>query len=339
MNKHNESPIDIVITWVDGSDPAWLAERARYSGDSTVKLNDDWTKGEMRFRDWDTLRYWFRGIEKFCPWARKVFFITWGHVPEWLNTDNEKLVITKHEDYVPEKYLPTFNSHTLEFNMHLIPGLSEQFIYFNDDMYAISPLKESQFFRNGKPCDCVGFNALSRNEYNKTLLQVNNVAVINRHFDKNEVLRKHPLQWFNPKYGSIQLRTLLLLPWPRFVGFYEHHTAYPFLKSTFEELWEAEYDELDNTCSSKFRAADNVTPWLFRAWQYCSGNFVPISPKFRQAFGGDLDDRVFAAIKEQKYGVICVNDDIEDQQVFLKNRMRLQEAFECILPEKCSFEK
>ena len=99
--------VDIVITWVDGSDPNWLAEKKMY----TKKSNN------VRYRDWDNLVYIFRGIEQFMPWVHKIYFVTWGHLPKWLNIDNEKLVIVNHQDYIPEKYLPTFNSNVLDLNM------------------------------------------------------------------------------------------------------------------------------------------------------------------------------------------------------------------------------
>ena len=116
--------IDIVVTWVDGSDPEWLKERARYSG-TPVELSD------VRFRDWGLMRYWFRGIEKYAPWVRKIHFVTWGHLPDWLDTTNPKLHIVKHTDFIPAEYLPTFNSHTIELNLHRIEGLAEQFIYLS----------------------------------------------------------------------------------------------------------------------------------------------------------------------------------------------------------------
>ena len=95
-------PIDIVIPWVDGSDPAWLKEKRIYLKDNKT------TVLEHNFRDWGLLKYWFRGVEKNLPWVRKIYFVTWGHLPTWLNTDNPKLVVVNHRDYIPVDYLPTF---------------------------------------------------------------------------------------------------------------------------------------------------------------------------------------------------------------------------------------
>ena len=141
-----QNAVDFVIIWVDGNDPEWRREKNEYKGVLTREEDDS----EHRYRDWDNLQYWFRGVEKFCPWVRTIHFVTWGHLPKWLNTDNPKLHIVNHRDYIPAEYLPTFSSHTIELNLHRIEGLSERFVYFNDDMFIIKPTTEMDFFRNGK---------------------------------------------------------------------------------------------------------------------------------------------------------------------------------------------
>ena len=86
--------IDFVVLWVDGNDPQWQAQKAKYQG----KTLDD-SNAAHRFRDWGLMPYWFRAVEKFCPWVRKVHFVTCGHVPQWLNLDCPKLNHVKHSDY------------------------------------------------------------------------------------------------------------------------------------------------------------------------------------------------------------------------------------------------
>ena len=109
--------IDFVLTWVDGSDPDWLAQRREYQPGRGTDA------GESRYRDWDNLQYWFRGMEKFAPWVNKIYFVTWGHFPKWLNTAHEKIQIVKHEDFMAPAYLPTFNINSIELNFHRIKGL------------------------------------------------------------------------------------------------------------------------------------------------------------------------------------------------------------------------
>ena len=99
-----EATIDFVLMWVDGNDPEWQKEKSLYESDT----NGD--KRNIRFRDWDNLQYWFRGVEKYAPWVNKIHFVTWGHLPSWLNTEHPKLNVVKHSDFIPKEFLPTFNS-------------------------------------------------------------------------------------------------------------------------------------------------------------------------------------------------------------------------------------
>ena len=118
-----------------------------------------------RYRDWDNLQYVFRGIKKFAPWIHKVYLITNGQLPKWFNTQNEKLVVVNHKDYIPAEYLPTFCCSPIELNLHRVSNLSEHFVYMNDDFFFLKPLKKTDFFtRNGLPKivamekpNCVGF--------------------------------------------------------------------------------------------------------------------------------------------------------------------------------------
>ncbi len=114
--------IDFVITYVDGNDPEWLAERNKYLF-GVDKLTDT----IERYRNWENLQYWFRGIEKFAPFVNKIHFITSSRVPEWLNMNNPKLNVVRHSDYIPEEYLPTFSSIPIELNLHRLEDLRRKF--------------------------------------------------------------------------------------------------------------------------------------------------------------------------------------------------------------------
>ena len=140
--------IDFVLLWVDGNDSAWLEQKNQYSPKKV-----DFSTSDNRFRDWDNLQYWFRGVEKYAPWVNNIYFITWGHLPKWLNTEHPKLKIVKHTDFIPEQYLPTFNSDTIETNLFRLDELSETFVLFNDDFFLIDSVKPEDFFHNGLPCD------------------------------------------------------------------------------------------------------------------------------------------------------------------------------------------
>lgn len=136
-----KADIDFVILWVDDQDPIWIEDKNKYKGQQGNHTNN-----EVRYRDWQNLKYWFRAVEKYAPWVGKIHFVTCGQKPEWLNINHPKLNLVDHKDYIDEKYLPTFSSHVIELNLHRIPDLTEKFVYFNDDMFLNDYVKPEDFF-------------------------------------------------------------------------------------------------------------------------------------------------------------------------------------------------
>ena len=334
--------IDCIIAWVDGADQEWIKLKNQYSGNINKGTED--SEGE-RYRDFGVLKYLFRGIECYMPWIRNVFFVTCGQVPEWMNTNNSRLRLVNHKDYIPSQYLPTFSSHPIELNFHRIESLSERFIYFNDDMFVLKPTKETDFFRNGLPCDTAVLNAIAMEKGEKEfrfLMPINNIEIINKHFDKSECMKKHWNKFYNIKYGKDLLRTVCLQPWIHFTGFYNYHFPYSLTKKTLEELWEKEPETLDATCSHRFRNSNDVNIWLASYWQYASGNFAPRSPKIGQrssiSDNEEHNRKVYEHVRKQKSKLIVINDVIKDADIDNIKR-ELADAFETILPEKSSFEK
>ncbi|HEM6332914.1 TPA: Stealth CR1 domain-containing protein [Streptococcus suis] len=330
----NDFPIDIVIPWVDGSDPSWRAERAKYDASATSD-ND-----EARYRVWDTFQYWFRGIEKNAPWVRKIHFLTVGHVPEWLDVNHPKLNIVRHEEFIPKKYLPTFNSHTIELNMHRIPGLADHFIYFNDDVYLTQPTQKSDFFEGGLPKDTAVLGIVKNTDRSNYMpyIMLNMLALINEKFDKREVMKGHFSHWFSLKYGKNLLNNALISSWDCFTGFRNFHTCVPYLKSTLEEVWQTFPDVLDDTCSHKFRSKEDVNQYLFRYWQLVNNRFVPMKPNSAYITIGKQDVSVLEnMLAQERYKVICVNDDpiLFD---FEQEELNIKRAFDTVYPEKSSFE-
>lgn len=324
--------IDFVIPWVDGSDKDWLLERSKYSSDYT----------ESQYRDWDILKYWFRGVEAFSPWVNKVYFITWGHVPEFLNVNHPKIVIVNHKDFIPSEYLPTFSSNVIETNMHRIEGLSEHFVYFNDDVFMTKPLKKEDFFIDGIPCDSLIIKPIQPARYESiSSTMLNNTGVVNQHFNKRKSSKANLSKWFNPKYGILNLLNLLFIPWPLFIGFYEQHMANSYLKSTFLEVWEKEAEVLNATGHNKIRNVHNdVNQWLFKNWRLAKGEFKPRSIKFGKFVRIDSFDKakeVASTISKQKYKIVCVNDHYEGQDLDSIIET-VQSGFDEILSSKSEFE-
>jgi hypothetical protein len=283
----------------------------------------------------------FRGIEKFAPWVNLVYFITWGHTPKWLNLNHPKLKIINHKDFIPERFLPTFNSNTIELNLHRLQDLSEQFVLFNDDTFILRPTKAEEFFMNGIPRDEFSLNPIlpMGEKFRIAYTNVNNTGIINEHFNKKECFGKYKKKYINRLYGKENIRTLLLQPWGCFVGFRNHHLPISHLKSTFAEVWDIETAALESTCMNKFRGYNDLNHWLMRYWNLCNGRFEPRSSQFGKYFNlGDDNEKIISYITNQTGTLICIND-MSTEIDFEKTKQELIEAFTKILPEKSEFEK
>ena len=330
--------IDFVLTYLDGNDPEWQKEKNRYTPGSTSDINPN------RYRDWDNLQYFFRGVEKYAPWVRKIHIVTWGHVPAWLNTAHPQINIVNHRDYLPEQWLPTFSSRCIDMNLHRIPGLAEQFVYFNDDMFLPAPVKPEFFFRNGLPCDAAVLSAQAFNLNDSVKMYFApyvDTGVINKYFNIRKVLRQHPGKWFNLKYGSELIRTLTMLPCQHFICFRNFHLPYGYLKSTYEKVWELEPEFLGNASSHKFRDMADPNHFLFTYWQYVTGRFSPRSVKTGRCYQihREADAKQAArAIDTHRYRMICLNDTVIKGEDFERIRTTVNDALRKLLPEKSSFE-
>ena len=130
--------IDFVIPYVNPTDTSWQQSFKQYN--PQADFND------CRYRDWGILPYVFRSIEQHLPWVRQIVLIlaSESQVPSWLDTT--KLKIVYHKDFIPEQYLPTFNSNTIEMFLGNIKGISEHFIYSNDDIYFLRDMQPTDFF-------------------------------------------------------------------------------------------------------------------------------------------------------------------------------------------------
>ena len=327
--------IDFIVTWVDMDDPKWKEEFYRYSGKIDNSVNE---LSEARFRDYGFLKYWFRGVEKFAPWVRKVHFVTSGQKPDWLDTNHPKLNMVSHKDYIPQKYLPVFNSNLIEIYMHKIPNLSEKFVYFNDDFFITNHLSPDRFFVNELPNDIAAFRHNTGFSQFEKMLK-NNIRLINKHFDKKEVFKKDAWKWYHPSYGKRGRVNHLLKYYDKFVTLRTPHNAQPFLKQTFEEVWKHCENELVAMSSHRFRNSNDLTPELFKTWQICSSNFNPYNTyQDTKMFPLMLKSKkAIQAVRHQTYSLVCLNDSIYIRN-YKKTMENIKSSFDAILPEKSSFE-
>lgn len=142
MNKK----VDYIFPYVDSTDPNWQKMANKYFPDKK------WPP--QRYRELGFLRYVFRGLAKNMPWLNEIIILVdfESQIPDWLNLNNTNIRVVTLDEFIPEKYLPTFNSNTIEMFLAKIPGLSEYLMYGNDDFIPISESKISDYFtENGLP--------------------------------------------------------------------------------------------------------------------------------------------------------------------------------------------
>ncbi|QSB15232.1 stealth family protein [Natronosporangium hydrolyticum] len=136
-------PIDVVYTWVDGEDPSWQQRRAAVAGTAYHRF----AANSARFISHDELRYSLRSVWLNMPWVRTIYLVTDQQVPHWLDTEAPGIRVVDHREiFADPSVLPTFNSHAIETQLHHIPGLSEHFLYLNDDVCIGAPVVPELFF-------------------------------------------------------------------------------------------------------------------------------------------------------------------------------------------------
>ncbi|GAM27236.1 hypothetical protein SAMD00019534_104110, partial [Acytostelium subglobosum LB1] len=135
--------MDIVYTWVNGSDPKHIKSRIERSGGSKYAA-----PGNNRFRDLMGLKYSLRSLKKFAPWVRRVFVVSDNQYPQWFNESSEDVRFIFHQEFFKNlDDLPTFNSNAIETNFYNLPDfVSDCFVYFNDDIFVGSPVEMKDFW-------------------------------------------------------------------------------------------------------------------------------------------------------------------------------------------------
>ena len=145
---------DVVITWVDGDDPAHRLKKEMYlTGKDETRFDD--IAGAMRYRSTGEIYYCVGSILRYAPWVRKIFIVTDHqdpHIDEFVasNFPGNQIPIEIVDHAVLfrgyEQYLPTFNSISIETMLWRIPGLNDRFVYFNDDVFLAAPATEEMWF-------------------------------------------------------------------------------------------------------------------------------------------------------------------------------------------------
>ena len=291
--------MDIVITYVNNLDAEWQKDYEKYTNTPIL---------EKRFRDWGTLKYLMRGIEKNMPFIRKVHLVVAreSQIPAWINRENVNIVL--HSDIIPVEYLPTFNCNPIEMHLHRINGLDEEYLYFNDDFFPLKPLKPTDFFNNG--CGILGIS--------RHMLALNMFKKICR--NSNRIARK-----------ALSLKPSLFFLRPQ-------HICSPMLKSECEELYNKVKSDIAASMTLT-RKSNNLNQYLFLDYMYLKGKLrnKRLSKKhFSLGIASKSEMRKF--LENPTHSLVCINDVQMSEKSYIDIRKSLLETFEHILPNKSKYE-
>lgn len=249
INKN--MPIDVVFTWVDNTDTCWR-ERYRMAVEAQLDSIGLYADDDARFENHNELYYSVHSVLKYLEWVNHIFVVTDKQVPTWLaSLKSNKITIINHHQIIDEKYLPTFNSHVIEAHLHKIPNLSENFIYFNDDVFVARPLSKEHFFAaNGNASIFLADKSLNamqqKGVVTPTLFACNNSRKL-----------------LNGYYGANIDATLV-------------HTYFPLKKSYFEQAWRQFDKEVTAFLPNRFRSNNdlNLATFLVPYLMYLEGSSV-----------------------------------------------------------------
>ena len=292
--------MDAVITYVNGLDPVWQESFESRVGIPAVTKH---------YRDWGTLKYLLRGIERYLPFIRNVHLVVAGktQVPEW--ADRDRLHVVLHEDIIPQEFLPVFNSTAIEMFLHRIPGLDEEVLYFNDDFFPVADCRPEDFFEDGKA-----------------------FIKFSRHLFAGGMYKKHVRNSDRLVRRAFGLGPSLLFLRPR-------HTCYPMLRSESEALF-ARMEKEILASVTPVRSEKNFNGGIYQVCLYYGGKTGP-SRTSGKYFSLALHsaEEIAAYILSPKGQFACINDVRMDDEKFRRYRACLTEAFEKKFPEKSRFER
>lgn len=241
-------PVDIVYTWVNMGDPNWVSLWDTAFPDKPIDRD--------RYSSRDELLYSLRALCKFLPWFHKIHIVSNCSRPAWLK-ENPRINWVTHEDiFTDNLQLPTFNSHAIEACLHRIPGLSERFIYFNDDMFLAAPIYYSDFF------DSFGRSACRLEPYGM-------VAEGNMYDETREYLAP-----------AINCQNLIRSWFPSYFASRLHrHAPYALRKSILTELESRISDKFNETRNAKIRSQSdiNITSFLYHHYALATGRAFEVS--------------------------------------------------------------
>ncbi len=320
--------IDLVYMWVDGSDPEWRARKNRFlPEDQRMEINID-AAGDCRYADNDELRYSLRSVERYAPWVRRIHIVTDDQVPEWLDTSHPKIHMVSHRDIMPAEILPTFNSTAIEYHIHKIEGLSEHFLFANDDTLFAEPVTPGFFFAGeGRPIVRLKDEHLKKHAkvsiYSHTILQMQ--GLVRKRFGRCTTLAPH---------HNVDAYTR--------TGFAECHADFPQLAPTPDKRFRSREDWQRIIISYYALATGRAVLRKVSRYNGARGLAERIGVMFGRGCQADsrcipVNTRDYAAVmRKYRPSLFCMNDGEGTTDA---DRAHAKAFLSELLPDKSAFEK
>jgi hypothetical protein len=308
--------IDVVITWVDGSDPAIKTQRDHYLSNATTPLHGNGINPH-RWVCSDELNYCLRSIANNAPWVRRVWIVTDNQIPDIAALPpsfSSKISIVDHRDIFMghEEALPTFNSLSIETMLWRIPDLAEHFLYFNDDVFLTAPVSTADFFTDNGPvlrgkwadyshiadCEHSQLDPSLLNQYN----QINAAAMIG--YDAEHI-------------------------------FDSAHMVHPMQKSVMAQLYETYRQSFSKNASFRFRSTEQfVAQSLYNHACLAHGDaaildtvdYLHIPVGAFKTWSTENVRTYLAGTSWHSVKFLCVNDLPEVERHFPGARARIEQA-------------
>lgn len=310
-------PVDVVYTWVDSADPVWQEAYREFKQSIPAGASHPSSRDLARYTSRDELKYSLRSLEMNMPWIRNIYLVTAGQAPDWLNTENSKIKLVSHSEIFdsPLECLPTFNSHAIETQISNIEGLSEYFIYVNDDIFFGRPMSPNVFY-TGSGSVKYSLAKAHYAEASNPRLAVNLAAQLNADLIQD-------------KYGKT---TALKF----------RHVAHPQRKSVHEIIRRSFTEEVDATAKHKFRHVDDISlpSSLAHYVAAAEGVGVPVDIDYSYVdLGGEhLPMNLFRLVRGRGKQMFCFNEVSSVSGTEKRGRMA-KSVLDTLFPYKSSFEK
>lgn len=309
-------PIDMVYLWVDGNDPAWQAKRNHTIG---VTEERSAVNCDGRYASHDELLYSLRSVEQYAPWLRRIFIVTDNQVPAWLDTSNPKVRIVDHKEIMPAEALPCFNSSVIEHFLWRIPGLSERFLYANDDMYFGRPVEPGDFFAP----DGLPYIRQNRRLLRRQLLWLKSKVSGKKMSHYNRIVQ-NGAELVHSHYG-------------KYYGAKSHHNIDAYLKSDCEETFDTFSKQLRPTFSNQVRSDNDVQRSLYSYAALARRRAHPLFVTQRTSLRVHIQNpRHYEKLRSYTPMFFCMNDS---EYATETDRTRSQEYLAGRFPQKSKFEK